>query len=349
MQEYIYRSVLENHYNMAWARVLYAYDNNEEQVGFKGSPRYYHNYMHAHNIVQMSYVDSSLRAEEKVIMEFAALYHDAVYDVKSNTNEEDSKDFFLRECELFNNFNLSQIDIDKICSIILATKTHTATEGLERKFCEYDLAGFKKPFSEILADEKLIRKEYDFVDWILYQNGRISILEKFKENEIIKGFGGDAKQKIEMQIEYLKQTKPKIGVYFGSFNPFHKGHLNILEKAEQIIDKVIIAYGKNPDKDASYPEIPKELEYRQVERYQSSQPLFLKSLGYPVTVIRGLRNTTDMQAELNQLRVLQQIMSEFKSVNIFCDKEYEIISSSIIKSVKPFEDLYEWAQEFIVK
>ena len=343
MKEHI-DSYLLNGNNTAWATILDAYSNDRGTT-----PRYYHNYYHVSDIIQMIYNDSELNEEEKLIMYFAAFYHDIIYDPKSSTNEEESALFFIYECKKYDNFSLTEEQINKIYNIILATKYHNNEGRLERKFCEYDLAGFKKSFSEILKEEKLIRKEYEWVDWKLYQAGRIQILEKFKNNNIIKSFGEDTIQKIEMQIEYLKHTEPNIGVYFGSFNPFHKGHLNILEKAEQIFDKVIVAYGKNPEKPDSYPEIPRKLEYKQVERYETSQPVFLKTLGYPVTVIRGLRNTTDMQAELNQLRVLQQIMPEFKSVNIFCDKEYEIISSSIIKSVKPFEDLYEWAQEFIVK
>ena len=41
-----------------------------------------------------------------------------------------------------------------------------------------------------------------------------------------------------------------IAIYPGSFNPFHIGHLNIVEKTERIFGKgnVIIAMGINPDK-----------------------------------------------------------------------------------------------------
>ena len=39
-----------------------------------------------------------------------------------------------------------------------------------------------------------------------------------------------------------------VAVYTGSFNPFHKGHLDILNKAKRMFDEVVIAVGHNPDK-----------------------------------------------------------------------------------------------------
>ena len=39
-----------------------------------------------------------------------------------------------------------------------------------------------------------------------------------------------------------------IGIYTGSFNPFHLGHLDILNKAKRMFDEVVIAVGHNPDK-----------------------------------------------------------------------------------------------------
>ena len=55
-----------------------------------------------------------------------------------------------------------------------------------------------------------------------------------------------------------------------------------------------------------------------------------------VTLIRGLRNSTDLQYELTQYRFLQELKPDIKVVSIFCDKEYEHISSSAIRNLSKY-------------
>jgi pantetheine-phosphate adenylyltransferase len=129
----------------------------------------------------------------------------------------------------------------------------------------------------------------------------------------------------------------KIGVYAGSFNPFHRGHYNILQKAEKIFDKVIIARGINPEKNNDLVPFPKILESRAFMNYNGLLTDFIKTLPYDnVTIIRGLRNSVDLQYELNQYRYFQDLMPEVQVVSLFCDKEFEHISSSGIRALSTF-------------
>lgn len=136
--------------------------------------------------------------------------------------------------------------------------------------------------------------------------------------------------------DYLAVFAPKIAVFAGSFNPFHKGHYNVLQKAERIFDKVIIAFGKNPEKENRHHKVPNSIKNRQLENYEGLLTDFLASLGHEVTVIRGLRNSTDFDYEQNQYRYIQELMPEIRIVNIFCDKEFEHISSSGIRTLEKF-------------
>jgi pantetheine-phosphate adenylyltransferase len=60
-----------------------------------------------------------------------------------------------------------------------------------------------------------------------------------------------------------------------------------LQKAEQVFDKVIIARGVNPGKDAASYSLPDILKYRQMATYEGLLTDFTTSLGYEVTIIRG--------------------------------------------------------------
>jgi pantetheine-phosphate adenylyltransferase len=140
----------------------------------------------------------------------------------------------------------------------------------------------------------------------------------------------------EFSLEFIGSFNPKIALFAGSFKPFHKGHYNILQKAERIFDKVIIAFGKNPEKDILSYKVPESIKNRQLEAYDGLLTDFVGSLGHEVVCIRGLRNSTDFNYEQNQYRYIQELMPEIKIVSIFCDKEFEHISSSGIRTLEKY-------------
>jgi pantetheine-phosphate adenylyltransferase len=137
-----------------------------------------------------------------------------------------------------------------------------------------------------------------------------------------------------------------IGVYPGSFNPFHRGHYNILLKAQEIFDKVIVARGINQEKEASAYDMPMIVKNRaECIEYTGLLTDCLEAiikkeqeavLDAKVTIIRGLRNSVDLQYEMNQYRYLQDLKPNIQMVSIFCDKEFEHISSSGIRTLQPF-------------
>ncbi len=280
--------------------VLYNYDEPH---------RFYHNIEHILTMLN--------KAKERNILSdelyLAIVFHDIIYNPRASNNEEKSAELFY-----------SYIQNDSVKQAILDTKHHRPNTDslLSIDLCMLDLEIVHSGFEEFIQFEHKIFKEYQFVDYNTYKEKRIEVLESL---------GVDP-----AYIHYVRHRKPSIAVYAGSFNPFHLGHLNILEKAEQIFDKVIIARGVNPEKNNQLLPLPEAIQYRQVESYGGLLTDFVDSLEYDATVIRGLRNSADFRAELIQHRFSQDFKPNIKVVSIFCDREYTHISSSAIRQLKQF-------------
>lgn len=282
--------------------------------------RFYHTSTHIEDIYRQL-TERQLADNQALLL--ASIYHDVVYDPQSATNEDDSAQYFNET------FTGDAALKQEVSTIILDTKKHTASTELSVIFCELDLNILHQPFAKLMEYEQQIFKEFQFVDFSIYKAKRIEVLQSL------------AKQvdnpHLATLIDYVEQRQSNIAVYPGSFNPFHKGHLNILEKAERIFDKVIIARGINAEKAASTYELPAVLRFRQTTQYNGLLTDYVSSLGYPVTVIRGLRNSTDLQYELNQYRYLQDLSSNpLKIISIFCDREFEHISSTGIRQLQNY-------------
>ena len=137
-----------------------------------------------------------------------------------------------------------------------------------------------------------------------------------------------------------------IAIYPGSFNPFHIGHLNIVEKAENIFGKgnVLIAIGVNPEKANSADLITRASEIhsktgRTVEVYTTFLHELIEkkeSEGYKVVIIRGLRNGDDLAYEDNQLKFINDFKKGIDVVFFRCDEEFQHISSSAIRNLQSF-------------
>jgi pantetheine-phosphate adenylyltransferase len=286
--------------------------------------RFYHTIDHI--VMVMSLLDKKQRLDDELFL--VSVYHDAVYDPKSDDNEDKSARLFQKAAA---SSKISKEQVRTISQVILETRDHKASGEKSEHFMEADLNILDQPLREQIRQEHLIFKEYQFVDYKKYVPERIKVLEKINA-------GG----RLNTLIEYVKLRRPLIGVFAGSFNPFHKGHYNILQKAENIFDKVIIAFGKNPEKDQRDWGIPKSVRYRQIETYDGLLTDFVDALAQEVVVIRGLRNSTDFQYEQNQYRYIQELMPEIRIINIFCDKEFEHISSSGIRTLEKYNRHHDY-------
>ena len=132
-------------------------------------------------------------------------------------------------------------------------------------------------------------------------------------------------------------------LYPGSFDPMTKGHMNIVEQASDLFDEVIIAVMQNPLKKSGLftleerMEIIKEL-YQRMNNVRvisaSGAAVDVALLNECKAIIRGLRSLSDYDYEV-QLQQINKEISDNKvnTICLFADKEYQFVSSSMVKEV----------------
>ena len=146
--------------------------------------------------------------------------------------------------------------------------------------------------------------------------------------------------------------KTRIGVYAGSFNPFHVGHYNVYQQALKQFDKVIIAVGRNSSKDGIERESLMLDCIPYVNHYDGllSDELKFMANNYEnadITLVRGLRNIYDLNAEQNMLAFIRSMYPELKVVYFMCEPQFAHISSSALRDIRKFSE--EEYQKYLVK
>jgi pantetheine-phosphate adenylyltransferase len=134
----------------------------------------------------------------------------------------------------------------------------------------------------------------------------------------------------------------RIALFPGSFDPFTKGHEDIVLRGLQLFDEIIIAIGYNSQKSTRYFEIDSMVDYINAtfRDYPSIRILKFSELTAEFArkngarfLLRGLRNTTDFEYENSISQVNRQLYKEMESVFLITSPQLAWISSSIIREV----------------
>ncbi|MFM7195199.1 MAG: pantetheine-phosphate adenylyltransferase [Bacteroidota bacterium] len=134
----------------------------------------------------------------------------------------------------------------------------------------------------------------------------------------------------------------RIALFPGSFDPFTKGHEDIVRRGLKLFDEIIIAIGYNSAKSERYFEISKMtglIQQTFVEHPQISVKTYSKLTAEFARenearfLLRGLRNTTDFEYENSIAQVNKLLHPDLESVFLITSPAYASISSSIIREV----------------
>ncbi len=137
----------------------------------------------------------------------------------------------------------------------------------------------------------------------------------------------------------------KIAICPGSFDPVTLGHLDIIQRACKMFDKVIVAVLVNPDKHtmftveermallrrctAELPQVEIDQFYGLMADYASSKKA--------VAVVRGLRAMSDFEYEFQMALTNKNLNPDLETIFLATRAEYMFLSSSMVKQIATFD------------
>lgn len=131
-------------------------------------------------------------------------------------------------------------------------------------------------------------------------------------------------------------------LYAGSFDPLTLGHLDIIERAANIFDELVVGVVVNLEKHSFFSfedrmdmirKVTEHLPNVSVDMCDGLLAEYVNTHGFNV-VVRGLRGVTDFDSE-QQMAQLHQYLYKDKVETVFlmADSEYAFISSTMAKQV----------------
>lgn len=141
-----------------------------------------------------------------------------------------------------------------------------------------------------------------------------------------------------------EQLNPRVAVYTGTFDPVHRGHLDVISRGGLLFDKLIVAIGVNPDKATLFGTDERADLVREVTRghpnvevrtFDGLAVRFVRQCGARI-MVRGLRTLSDMEYEFTMSLMNRHLDPGIDTVFLMANEEYSHVSSSLLRQIAKF-------------
>jgi pantetheine-phosphate adenylyltransferase len=132
-----------------------------------------------------------------------------------------------------------------------------------------------------------------------------------------------------------------IAVYPGTFDPMTLGHEDVIRRASQLFDRVIVAVAAGHHKKSMFTlqeridmarEVVKDIPHVQVEGFSGLVRDFVVARGAKA-MVRGLRAVTDFDYEFQLAGMNRSLMPEVETVFLTPIDKYQFISSTFVREI----------------
>ena len=136
----------------------------------------------------------------------------------------------------------------------------------------------------------------------------------------------------------------RTGLYPGTFDPITNGHLDIIERAAKLVDRLVIGVAINRDKGPTFSlEERVEIVRQETARFSGRAKIevlpfetllmqFAQEVGAQV-IVRGLRAVADFEYEYQMTAINQQLNREIETVFLMADLRHQAIAARLVKEI----------------
>lgn len=132
-----------------------------------------------------------------------------------------------------------------------------------------------------------------------------------------------------------------VAVYAGSFDPVTLGHLDLIQRASELFDEVLVATGVHPTRKALFSfeerasllrEVTKGLPKVRIDAFDGLLIHYCKKVGARV-IVRGLRAATDFEYELQIAHANADLEPSIDTVFLPTRTKYGFVSASLVREI----------------
>ncbi len=137
----------------------------------------------------------------------------------------------------------------------------------------------------------------------------------------------------------------KLAIYPGTFDPMTNGHLDVIERASRLFDRIIVAIAINSRKKPMFTERERiEMIRDAVKPFPNVEIEVCRGLLVEFAVqrkatalVRGLRAVTDFEYEFQIALMNRKLEPEISTVFLMPHEKYTFLSSTIVREVARFQ------------
>lgn len=139
----------------------------------------------------------------------------------------------------------------------------------------------------------------------------------------------------------MSAANPRIAIYPGTFDPITNGHVDLVDRAAPLFEKLVVGVAASPSK---RPTLPLDLRVRlarealahhgnvEVHGFDTLLAHFVRHMGGGI-LLRGLRAVSDFEYEFQMASMNRRLIPEVETLFLTPAEQYSFISSSLVREI----------------